>query len=85
LLGRGPVEEIALDVPRRDDLMRYALARTRFGVEATVTRFLRGIKNRTVVVDVAEWTRNLIEDLGAYVERERGARETLARLFRETR
>jgi hypothetical protein len=85
LLGRGPVEEVALDVPRRDDLLRYALARTRHGVEATVTRFLRGIKNRTVAVDVAEWTRGLIEDLGAYVERERGAREALARLFRETR
>ena len=85
LLGRGPVEEVALDVPRRDDVLRYALARTRHGVEATVTRFLRGIKNRTIAVDVAEWTRGLIEDLGAYVERERGARETLARLFRETR
>lgn len=85
LLGRGPVEEVALDVPRRDDVLRYALARTRHGVEATVTRFLRGIKNRTIAVDVAEWTRGLIEDLGAYVERERGARESLARLFRETR
>jgi len=82
LLGRGPVEDIALDVPRRDDLLRYALTRTRHGVEATVTRFLRGIKNRTVVVDVGEWTRALIEDLGAYVERERGAREVLEQLFR---
>ncbi|MDQ6943265.1 MAG: hypothetical protein M3169_12230 [Candidatus Eremiobacteraeota bacterium] len=81
-LGRGPVEDIALDVPRRDDLLRYALTRTRHGVEATVTRFLRGIKNKTVVVDVGEWTHALIEDLGAYVERERGAREVLDRLFR---
>ena len=85
-LARGPVEEVALDVPRRDDLLRYALVRTRQGgVEATVTRFLRGIKNRTISVDVDEWTRGLIEDLGAYVERERGARETLNRLFRERR
>jgi hypothetical protein len=82
LLGRGPVEDIALDVPRRDDLLRYALARTKHGVEATVTRFLRGIKNKTVAVDVAEWTRALIDDLGAYVERERGAREVLEQLFR---
>jgi hypothetical protein len=82
LLGRGPVEDIALDVPRRDDLLRYALTRTRHGIEATVTRFLRGIKNKTVVVDVAEWTRALIDDLGAYVERERGAREVLEQLFR---
>ena len=85
LLGRGPVEEVALDVPRRDDLLRYALARTRHGVEATEARFLRGVKNRTVVVDVAQWAHDLIDDLGAYVERERGAHETLARLFRETR
>jgi hypothetical protein len=81
-LGKGPVEDIALDVPRRDDLLRYALTRTRHGVEATVTRFLRGIKNKTVAVDVAEWTRALIDDLGAYVERERGAREVLEQLFR---
>lgn len=84
-LGRGPVEEIALDVPRRDDLLRYALTRTRHGIEATVTRYLRGIKNKTLAVDVGEWTRALIEDLSAYVERERGARETLTQLFRETR
>ncbi|MEA2785771.1 MAG: hypothetical protein QOF71_1875 [Candidatus Eremiobacteraeota bacterium] len=81
-LGRGPVEDIALDVPRRDDMLRYALTRTRHGIEATVTRYLRGIKNKTVAVDVAEWTRALIDDLGAYVERERGAREVLEQLFR---
>jgi hypothetical protein len=86
LLGRGPVEQIALDVPRRDDLLRYALTRTRQGnVEATVTRYLRGIKNKTLAVDVGEWTHGLIADLGAYVERERGARDILTRLFRETR
>jgi hypothetical protein len=86
LLGRGPVDQIALDVPRRDDLLRYALSRTRQGnVEATVTRYLRGIKNKTVVVDVGEWANGLIADLGAYVERERGARDILTRLFRETR
>lgn len=81
-LGRGPVEAVALDVPRRDDLLRYMLARTPYGsVEASVTRFLRGIKNRTQVVDIAEWTHGLIEDLGAYAERDRAARETLNRLF----
>ncbi|HYW53277.1 MAG TPA: hypothetical protein VFF00_09935 [Candidatus Elarobacter sp.] len=85
-LGRGPVEQIWLDVPRRDDMLRYALARTRQGnVEATVTRFLRGIKNKTIAVDVGEWTQGLIADLGAYVERERSARDILTRLFRETR
>ncbi|HTD33346.1 MAG TPA: hypothetical protein VK665_06785 [Candidatus Elarobacter sp.] len=81
-LGRGPVEAVALDVPRRDDLLRYMLARTPYGsVEASVTRFLRGIKNRTQVVDIAEWTHGLIADLGAYAERDRAARESLNRLF----
>jgi hypothetical protein len=81
-LGRGPVEAVALDVPRRDDLLRYALARTRQGnVEASVTRFLRGIKNKTLIVDLGEWTQGLMADLGAYAERERGAREFLNRLF----
>jgi len=86
-LGKGPVEAIALDVPRRDDLLRYMLARAPHGggIEASVTRFLRGIKNKTLVVDVGEWTQGLIDDLGAYVERERNARDTLTRLFRETR
>jgi hypothetical protein len=85
-MGHGPVEVVALDVPRRDDLLRYMLARTRQGnVEASVTRFLRGIKNKTLVVDVGEWTNGLIADLAAYVERERGARDILTRLFRETR
>jgi len=83
--GRGPVEAIALDVPRAGgDLLRYALQLTaRGGVEATVTRYLRGIKNKTLAVDVGEWTRALIDDLTAYVERERTARDTLTRLFRE--
>jgi hypothetical protein len=85
-LGRGPVEQVALDVPRRDDLLRYALVRTRQGhVEATVTRYLRGIKNKTVAVDVGEWTQGLITDLAAYVERERAAREVLTRVFRSAR
>ena len=86
LLGRGPVEQLTLDVPRADDLLRYALERSRHGhLEATVTRYLRGIKNKTIAVDIGEWTQGLIADLGTYVERERGARELLTRLFRETR
>ena len=85
LLGRGPVEQLALDVPRRDDLLRYALTRTPQGhIEATVTRFLRGIKNKTIAYDIGEWTQGLIADLAAYVERDRNARELLTRLFRET-
>ncbi len=86
-LGNGRVEAVWLDVPRAGgDLLRYMLqATSRGGVEATVTRYLRGIKNKTLSVDVSEWARGLIDDLGAYVERERGARETLTRLFREAR
>jgi hypothetical protein len=85
-LGRGPVEEIALDVPRLGDLLRYALVRTaQGGVEPTVTRYLRGVKNKTLFVGIGEWTNGLIADLAAYVERERGAREVLTRLFRENR
>lgn len=86
LLGNGPVQQLALDVPRRDDVLRYALEHARQGhIVATVTRFLRGIKNKTVVVDVAEWAHGLIDDLSAYVERDRAARESLNRLFRESR
>ncbi len=83
-LGRGDVDAVWLDVPRRDDLLRYTLARTQHGcVEASVTRFLRGIRNKTLAVDLGEWTEGLIADLAAYVERERGARAILTRLFRE--
>ena len=83
-LGRGPVDALALDVPRDTDMLRYSLARSAYGgIDATVTRFLRGIKNRTVTADIGDWTRGLIEDLGAYAEHERGAREALTRLFQE--
>ena len=85
-LGRGDVDAVWLDVPRRDDLLRYTLARTpQGGIEASVTRFLRGIRNKTLAVHLGEWTEGLIADLAAYVERERTARETLTRLFREIR
>ncbi|HEX3467238.1 MAG TPA: hypothetical protein VHT05_04100 [Candidatus Elarobacter sp.] len=85
-LGNGPVQEVWLDVPRRDDMMRFALARTPHGaVEARVTRFLRGIKNRTVTVDVDEWMHALVEDLGAYAERERAAHQSLSRFLTERR
>lgn len=81
-LGRGPVEAVSLDVPRPSDVLRYSLARTPHGgVEATVTRYLRGIKNKTLAVDIGEWTRGLIDDLGAYSERDRATRDALTRLF----
>jgi hypothetical protein len=83
--GRGPVEMLALDVPRPSDVLRYVLARTPYrGIEASVTRIVRGVALRTERCDVGEWIRGLIDDLGAYVVRERVARETLTRLFKET-
>ena len=85
LFGKGPVDAIALDVPRRDDLLRYALERTAHGgIEASVTRFLRGIKGKTLVVELGGWMQSAIEDVGAYVERVHGARENLIRFFKET-
>lgn len=81
-LGRGPVDAVTLDVPRRDDMLRYALARTSYGtIEATVTRFLRGIKNKTVTAEVGEWIQGLVEDLSDYAERDRGARDALTKFF----
>lgn len=84
-LGRGPVEAFSLDVPRGADVLRYALARGPYGgIDATVTRFVRGVKLRTEACDVGAWAQGLVEDLGSYVERERCAREALNRLFRES-
>ncbi len=86
VLGGGAVDLVALDVPRRDDLQRYVLTRTHRGnVEATVTRYLRGVKHTTSSYDIGEWAQALTADLGAYVERERGAREILTRLFQKSR
>ena len=85
-LGRGEVDAVWLDVPRRDDVLRYMLARTpQGGIAATVTRYLRGIKNKTQTAGLGEWAEALTADLSAYVERERDARDILTRLFRETR
>jgi hypothetical protein len=84
-LGRGPVEALSLDVPRPSDVLRYVLARTPYrGIEASVTRIVRGVALRTERAEIGEWVRGLIDDLGAYVVRERSAHETLTRLFKET-
>jgi hypothetical protein len=82
-LGRGAVEWFGLTVPRATDVLQYALGRGAYGgIEATCTRFVRNVKLRTEAVDIAQWTQGLIEDLGAYVERERTARDALNRLFK---
>jgi hypothetical protein len=82
--GRGPVEALALEVPRPSDVLRYILARTAYGLEASVTRIVRGVALRTERCEVGDWVLALIEDLGAYVARERTARDILTRLFKET-
>jgi hypothetical protein len=83
--GRGPVEMLMLDVPRVSDLLRYVLARTPYGgVEASVTRVVRGVALRTERCEIGDWVQGLVEDLGTYVARERSVREALTRLFKET-
>jgi hypothetical protein len=85
-LGNGAIQEVSLDVPRRDDMMRYSLVRTPQGsVEARVTRFLRGIKNRTINCDVDEWQSALMADLIAYAERERTTHQALTKFLTERR
>jgi len=79
--GKGPVESLALDIPRAGDVLRYLLLRDRFGVRAIVERYVRGIRLKAQTVEVAEWTAGLLEDLTTYVERERAARDVLTRLF----
>jgi hypothetical protein len=84
-LGRGPVEMLMLNVPRVSDLLRYVLARTPYGgVEASVTRVVRGVALRTERCEIGDWVQGLVEDLGAYVARERSVRDGLSRLFKET-
>jgi hypothetical protein len=79
--GMGPVEAFSLDVPLRDNVLRYTLAARRGGIEASATKVVRGVALRTEVVDLDEWLRGLYEDLGAYVERDRQTRETLTRFL----
>ena len=79
--GKGPVESVTLTVPRADDVLRYLLARDRFGVRAAVERYVRGIRLKTLSVGIPEWTAGLLEDLTTYVQRERDARDVLAQLF----
>jgi hypothetical protein len=79
--GKGPVESLALDIPRAGDVLRYLLVRDRFGVRAIVERYVRGVRLKAQSVEVGEWTAGLLDDLTAYVERERVARDVLTRVF----
>ena len=73
----GPVKSISLDVPSGASMLRYTLEAERGGVAATCTKIVRGVALRTERVELGEWMHGLLEDVGAYVERDRSARELL--------
>lgn len=77
----GPPKAVVLDVPRGDHVLRYALGAARTGIEASVTKVVRGVALRTEVCDIGDWLRGLFEDVSAYVERDRSSRELLTSFF----
>jgi hypothetical protein len=78
----GPPKAVSIDVPSGDHALRYTLEAERFGIAASCTKIVRGIALRTERVDVGEWLQGLMEDVGAYVERDRAAREFLTTAIR---
>ncbi len=80
LFGGAP-RAVVIDVPRGDQVLRYALEGTRSGIATSCTKVVRGIALRTETCDVGEWLRGLFEDVSAYVERDRAAREQLTSFF----
>lgn len=77
----GPVKSVSLDVPRGADVLRYTLEVERNGVAAACTKVVRGVALRTERIDLGEWMRGLLEDVAAYVERDRSARELLTQFL----
>jgi hypothetical protein len=73
----GPPKSVALAVPRGADVLRYVLEADRTGVAASCTKVVRGVALRTERIDLGEWMRALLEDMSAYVERDRAARQLL--------
>ncbi len=73
----GPPKSVALDVPRGADVLRYVLEADRTGIAASCTKVVRGVALRTERIDVGEWMRALLEDMSAFVERDRAARDLL--------
>lgn len=73
----GPTKSVALDVPRGADVLRYALEAERGGVAASCTKIVRGVALRTERADLGEWMHGLLEDMSAYVERDRAAQMLL--------
>ena len=82
IFGNGAVASIVVELPYNGNALRYAIARTGAGgIDASVTKIVRGVALRTERCSVAEWLRAIAEDLAAYAERERSARDVLTRLF----
>lgn len=77
----GVPRAVVIDVPQGDHVLRYALEGTRSGIATSCTKVVRGIALRTEQCDVGEWLRGLFDDVSAYVERDRTAREQLTSFF----
>ncbi len=73
----GPVKSVALDVPRGADILRYSLEAERGGIAASCTKLVRGVALRTERTELGQWMQALLEDMSAYVEHDRSARELL--------
>jgi hypothetical protein len=73
----GAVKSVALEVPRAADTLRYALEAERGAIAASCTKVVRGIALRSERVDFGQWLHGLFEDVSAYVERDRVARDLL--------
>jgi len=71
------VKSVALEVPRAADSLRYVLEAERGGVAASCTKVVRGIALRSERTDLGAWLHGLFEDMSAYVERDRAARDLL--------
>jgi len=73
----GAVKSVTIVVPRGADALRYSLEAEHAGVVASCTKVVRGVALRTERVDLGEWMRGLLEDMSAYVEHDRSARDLL--------
>ncbi len=73
----GAVKSVAIDVPLGADVLRYSLEAERGGVAASCTKIVRGVALRTERTDVGAWMHHLLEDMTAFVEYDRSARDLL--------
>lgn len=70
LLAHGPILDITVDVPRPDDVRRFvARCAGPRRIETTVARRVRGVMQKQVALDPADWKRELAGDLTAYAKR----------------